>query len=195
MWQATAIPQVFVAEQPSRAGGPDLLWYAVHCKPHFEFRVARDFSQSGIETYLPVFEETHQWTDRKKTVLVPVFPGYVLTRFADVAGARTSILKNFGVIRILGHGHYLDAIPEEQVDSVRRLLASPLRCEGHPLIKEGATVRVRHGALKGLEGLMVRFKNKTRLVVSVDLLGRSISAEIDSGDVDVVPARRTGPPN
>lgn len=171
---------------PSSCEGAPTCWYAVHCKPHFEFEVASYLKGAALETYLPVFDELHRWSDRNKVVHVPVFPGYVLVRFADVPGSRTIILRNSGVLRILGHGKFIEPVPEEQIQAVRRLLAGPGPCEAHPLIQEGQPVRVKRGALKGLEGLLARIKNSTRLVVSMELLGRSVSAEIGAEDVEAI---------
>ncbi len=159
-------------------------WYAVYCRPNFEFVVGEQLRQSGLDTYVPVFRTTRQWSDRRKSIASPVFPGYVLARFLNTAAARTDILSKFGVVRILGSTSGIEPIPNAQVDAVRQMLDKRLRCEGHPLIRDGCRVRVKRGSLKGLEGLMVKFRNKSRLVVSIDLLGRSISAEIDASHVE-----------
>jgi transcription termination/antitermination protein NusG len=161
-------------------------WCAVYCRPRFEFAVADQLQTSNIETYLPVFDSLRQWSDRRKTIKVPVFPGYVLARMADTGANRATVLRKSGVVRILGNSKGIERIPEEEIESVRRILASDRPCKGHPLIREGARVRVRHGALKGLEGLMIRARNRTQLIVSVEILGRSVSTEIDGSELEIL---------
>jgi transcriptional antiterminator NusG len=161
-------------------------WCAIYCRPRFEFAVADQLQTSNIETYLPVFDSVRQWSDRRKTIKIPVFPGYVLARMADTGANRATVLRKSGVVRILGNSKGIEMIPAEEIESVRRILASDRPCKGHPLIREGARVRVRHGALKGLEGLMIRARNRTQLIVSIDILGRSVSTEIDSSELEIL---------
>jgi transcriptional antiterminator NusG len=166
-------------------------WCAVYCRPRFEFAVADQLQANNIETYLPVFDSVRQWSDRRKTIKVPVFPGYVLARMADTGANRATVLRKSGVVRILGNSTGIEKIPEEEIESVRRILASDRPCKGNPLIREGARVRVRHGVLKGLEGLMIRARNRTQLIVSVEILGRSVSTEIDGSELEILSQNHT----
>jgi transcription antitermination factor NusG len=161
-------------------------WYAVHTRSNFEKRIADELSAKGLESYLPSYEELHQWKDRKKKVDLPLFPGYVFTRFYDCPEARIAVLRTAGVVRILGQSGGIEPVPEQEIEGVRSVLGSKLPCYAHPLLREGAWVRVRRGALQGVEGLLVRLKNQTRLVVSVTLLSRSVAAEIDAADVEPI---------
>lgn len=159
-------------------------WYAVYTRSRQEAVVSRFLADTGIEHYLPSFEQAHQWSDRRKLVTVAAFPGYLFVHCAPTLENRRRVLQCQGVVRILGHGPEVFPVPDEEILAVRRLLESHLACEGHPLITEGAWVRVRHGALRGLEGLLLQIRNQSRLVVSVHLLGRSVSAEIPRGDLE-----------
>ncbi len=134
-------------------------------------------------TYLPVFSEVHQWKDRKKIIERPVFPGYLFTHMVDSREARLTVLRVDGVVRILGQAQGIEAVPAHEIEAIRRLLESTAGACTHPLLREGAWVRVKRGALKGLEGLLVRVKNRTRLVLSISLLSQSVSTEIDASDV------------
>lgn len=159
-------------------------WYVLHTRSRFEKRVAAELADRSAESYLPVWRERRRWTDRERLVDWPLFPGYVFVRFADSPEARLRVLRLPGVVRLLGRGQELDAVPDGELDAVRRLLGSGAPCVAHPFLKSGAWVRVKRGPLANLEGRLVRFKNQARLVLSVELLARSVAAEIDVGEVE-----------
>ena len=161
-------------------------WYAVSTRSHFEPTVAADLSAKGIESYLPAVREVHQWKDRKKTVDVPLFPGYVFARFADTDQARLLVLRVRGAVRILGQNNAIEPIPDPQIEGVRHLLQSQRHFALHPFLCEGALVRVKAGPLKGVEGLLVRVKNESRLVLTVNVLSQSVSTEIDVNAVELL---------
>jgi transcription antitermination factor NusG len=140
-------------------------------------------ADKGVENYLPTFREVHQWKDRQKIVELPVFPGYLFTCILDSRESRLAVLRSEGVISILGQGEAIEPIPSCEIEAVRHFLKSTARCCAHPLLREGAWVKVKRGALKGMEGLLVRAKNQHRLVLSITLLSQSVSTEIDASDV------------
>ena len=158
-------------------------WYAVRTRSNCETKARLILSGKGIETYLPTFREVHQWKDRKKVVEQPLFPGYLFARIADCRETRLSVLSSNGVVGILGRGERIEPVPDKEIEAVRRLLCSNTPCQAHPLLQEGAWVRVKRGSLKNIEGLLVRLKNQTRLVLSITLLSQSVSTEIDASDV------------
>lgn len=169
-----------------------LCWYALYTRSNFERRVAVELAAKSLENYLPAFQQLHQWKDRKKWVDVPVFPGYVFARFRDTEKTRLKVLRTAGTVRILGQADRIEPIPDAEIESVRRLLKSDVPCFAHPFLREGAWVRVKRGALKGLEGLLVRVKSQTRLVLSISLLSQSVATEIDVADVEVLrPAKKS----
>lgn len=178
--------------QSVTAGRPR--WYAVYTRSNFEKRVAAELAAKPVENYLPVVQEWHQWKDRKKLVEVPVFPGYVFARFADSTRNRLQVLHTAGTVRILGQREQIEPIPDREIESVQRLLQANVPCFAHPFLREGAWVRVKRGALQDLEGLLVRVKSKTRLVLSITLLSQAVATEIDISDVEVIRPRpkRTG---
>ncbi len=161
-------------------------WYAVYTRSNFEKRVAADLAAKHLENYLPLVEQLHQWKDRKKVVDVPVFPGYVFARFADSDKIRLQVLRTPGTVRILGQGDRIEPIPEVEIESIRRLLKANVPCFAHPFLREGAWVRVKRGALRDLEGILVRVKSKSRLVLSITLLSQAVATEIDISDVEVI---------
>lgn len=105
-------------------------------------------------------------------------------QMVDSGHCRLQVLKIDGVVRILGQGGRIEPVAQQEVEALQQLLQTTSRCLAHPLLREGSWVRVKRGALQGLEGLLVGMKNQTRLVLSVTLLSQSVSAEIDASDVE-----------
>ncbi len=175
------------------------LWYAAQTRSNFEKRVAAELEAKGFVSYLPAYEEVHRWKDRYKSVSLPLFPGYVFVRLLDDTRFRLQVLKTVGVVRILGHNGGIESIPEAEIESIRALLRARVPFLPHPFLREGDTVRVKRGALRGVEGTLVRVKNRARLVVSVTLLARSVAVEIDVADIEPVlrsrPALEASPEN
>lgn len=169
----------------------ELNWYALHTHSHCEQRVAFELSMRRFEVYLPVFREQHQWKDRKKLVELPLFPGYVFVRMLDLAATRLEVRKIDKVVRILGQGDRIEPVVDEEIEGLKRLLGASARCLAHPLLRRGAWVRVKRGALEGLEGLLIGTKSQSRLVVSITLLSQSVSTEIDASDVEFLRSTNT----
>jgi transcription termination/antitermination protein NusG len=165
---------------------PPPYWYAVHTRSNFEVRVADQFSAKGIENYLPAYEEMHQWQDRKRKVMVPLFPGYVFVRIGQHTRMRLPLLQTSGVVRIVGQGGTDEPVSDHEVEAIRSVLKSNLPCFAHPFLRQGAWVRVKRGPLKGVEGFLVRLKKQSRLVISVNVLSQSVATEVDCSDVELV---------
>jgi transcription antitermination factor NusG len=161
-------------------------WYAACTRSNYEYKIAQDVRSKGISHYLPGTVETRQWKDRRKELFVPLFPGYVFTRFADNSVNRLSVLKTPGVVRFLAVGSSLQAIPDHEIEAVRMLLASRRHCFPHPFLRDGCWVRVRRGALAGLEGTLIRHRGSSRLVISIDALSQSVATELDAADVEPI---------
>lgn len=161
-------------------------WYAIQSRSNFETRMCRELEVRGVESYCPSIREIHQWADRKKVVERPLFPGYVFAHFSDSAETRLSVLKSAGAVRILGKSGTIEPIPEVEIDSIRKALDSGRPFARHPFLREGARVRVRRGALKNVEGILMKVKNDVRLVLSISLFARSIATEVDLKDIEVL---------
>jgi transcription antitermination factor NusG len=162
------------------------LWYAVYTKSNYEKKVASLLSHRGITNYLPVWKEMHSWTDRRKVVDVPVFRGYVFARFEDSGRNRLTILQTPGVARIVSTCGGIEPIPEGEIVAVQQLLTSGVKCAPHPFLQEGDWVRVTKGPLQGVEGLFLRQKGPTRLLISVSLISQSVAVEIEAVDIEIV---------
>jgi transcription antitermination factor NusG len=156
-------------------------WYAVWTRSRHEQVVRSQLANKGVETFLPTITRWSRWKDRKKKIDWPLFPGYCFARFDP--RSRLPILKCTGVVSIISFNGDLAAIPDIEIESVRRLVESNLQYDPCPLIREGMMVEVVHGPLKGVVGRLVRKGAHARLVLSVDLIGKAVSAEVDAADV------------
>ena len=156
-------------------------WYAVWTRSRHEQVVRDQLERKGLEAFLPTITRWSRWKDRKKQVDWPLFPGYCFARFAG--SERLPVLKCTGVVSIVSFNGDIAAIPEHEIDGIRRLLDSDLQFDPCPLIREGMMVEVTHGPLKGVVGRLVRKGSHARLVLSVNLIGQAVSVEVDAADV------------
>lgn len=173
------------AERPCYTEEP-LRWYAVHTRSNFEKRVASELGTKRLQCFLPAVEEVHQWKDRKKLVELPLFPGYLFVRMANSEEARLKVLHTNGTVRILGYGTEIEPIADEEIGAIRRLIGSKVPLLTQPFLREGAWVRVVRGPLRDVEGQLLEVRKQTRLVVSINLLSRSVSTEIDARDAEAI---------
>jgi transcription antitermination factor NusG len=152
-------------------------WYAIRVRSKFERIVATALSGKGYEEYLPLYHARRTWSDRSKNLELPLFPGYLFCRF-DVQ-ARLPILITPGVVSIVGIGRVPIAISDHEVESIQTMVQSGLLLQPWPQLTVGSRVVIEQGPLKGLEGVTLDIKKKFHLFVSVPLLQRSVSVEID----------------
>ena len=137
--------------------------------------------RKGFEAFLPTITRWSRWKDRKKQIEWPLFPGYCFARFDGQH--RLPVLKCTGVVSIVSFDGEIAPIPEQEIESIRRLVQSELQFDPCPFIREGMMVEVVHGPLKGVVGRLVRKGAHARLVLSVDLIGQAVSVEVDAADV------------
>lgn len=159
-------------------------WYALYTRPRHEKAVYRSLTARGVEAFLPLHEVLSQWKDRRNWVAMPLFPGYLFVNLPkqDLWLVRATP----GVVHLLSDGQGPVPVPADQVLAVRELVERPVTVGRWPYVREGDRVVVKAGPLIGLEGFFVRRKNQSRLVMSVDLLGRSVAAEVDAECVELV---------
>jgi transcription antitermination factor NusG len=154
-----------------------VLWYALSVRPRFEKVVQTHLEKRGYEAFLPTYVSRNRWSDRVKSVTVPLFPGYTFCRF-DV-NRRLSILTTPGVQFVVGVKRTPLPVDEREIQTLQRSLSSGQPVQPWPYIDIGQTVQIERGPLTGLSGIVVRVKNVDRLIVSVSLLMRSVAVEID----------------
>jgi transcription antitermination factor NusG len=155
----------------------DDLWYALHVRPRFEKFVQTHLDDKGFETFLPTYTSKRRWSDRTKSITLPLFPSYIFCRFN--VHDRLPVLITPGVNAVVGVGKTPTAVDPEEISNIRHVMESGLATQPWPYLKAGETVEVQTGPLEGLKGIIVREKGCDRLVVMVTLLMRSVSVEID----------------
>jgi transcription antitermination factor NusG len=159
----------------------DLQWWAIYTRHQHEKVVTEMLSAKGFEVFLPLYDSIRRWKDRQKLLSLPLFPGYVFVRGG--LRQRLQVVSTPGVHTILSHGERVAIIPENEIEAIRRTIEGRLRVEPHPFLQCGDRVRVSRGALQDVEGILVRKKNQFRLVLTVEMLAKSVAVEIDATDV------------
>lgn len=164
---------------------PLIEWYAVHIKSRHEFQVNDRLRLKGIEVFLPTIERLRKWKDRKKLITFALFPGYLFVHTTRESHNLLSVLKVPGVVRLLctipGQP---DPIPDEQIESLKRLVANKEELDPYPYLNEGQRVRIKKGPLAGVEGILVEKLDKHILVLSVDVLRQGVALTITATDVE-----------
>jgi transcription antitermination factor NusG len=156
-------------------------WYAVRTLPRHEKLVRDQLARRHIEHFLPTMKRLSQWTDRKKEVEVPLFAGYCFARLRWED--RLPVLQAQGVMNFVGTAARAEPIPDEEIESLRKVLLNTSGFICHPYLKEGMIVEVVQGPLRGVKGRLIREAKYARLVLSITLIQRSLSIEIDAGSV------------
>jgi transcription antitermination factor NusG len=142
----------------------------------------------SVEYFLPVYQSVRQWQDRRVRLQLPLFPSYVFVRIP--VRERLRVLEVAGVASVVSFGGHPAPIPKEDIAIIRACLARDHVVQPHRYLKRGQRVRVSNGPLAGLTGIVVRQRNRTRLVISFVLLQRSVAVEIDAADLDPHAATR-----
>ena len=155
-------------------------WYAAYTCANHEKGVTQQLQRRPVECFLPLYESVRRWQDRRVRLQQPLFPGYVFVRVS--LRDRLQVLKVPGVAKLVGFDGHPTPVPKEDIEAVRACLIGCHSVQPHYYLQRGQRVRVLSGPLAGLTGIVVREKKATRLVVSLDLLMRSVSVEFDTAD-------------
>jgi transcription antitermination factor NusG len=173
----------------TRGDGISGCWCALYVRHQHEKTVAQILTNKGVETLLPLYSAKRQWKDRVKQLSLPLFPCYLFFRYRFEY--RPEVLATPGVHGFVGIGGRATPIPQAEIDAVREIVKKGDCVEPYPYLQCGDWVRVKSGPLEGIEGFMVRKKNDSRLVISVELLQKSAAVEVDISMVE--PQARQGP--
>ena len=174
-----------------RKASDRLRWFAIQVKSTHEKRVTSLLQYQTCECFLPLYTSRRRWSDRIKSVELPLFPGYVFSRFT--AADRIPILKTPSVISIVGIGATPTPIDECEIAAIQRAVASGFGLSPHPFLQVGQWVRINGGSLCGLEGIIADIRKRDRLILSVTMLQRSVAVEVDSAWVTPIGAPRAHP--
>ena len=162
--------------------GVEPSWYAVRTRPRHEKKVAAEFEERGIAIYLPLVTQVHRWSDRRKVVQVPLFSCYAFVHSTLDLHLRLAVYGISGALGFVGPNHQGIPIPDEQIENIRTLMTSKVPLMPYPLLKAGQRVRVRGGALDGVEGVLAS-QDDRRLVISVDSIHASFCITLEGYDV------------
>ena len=172
------LTETHISTDPAASGFP---WYALYVSPNRERVVSQLLRDRGYEVFMPTYRRLRQWSDRRVELDWPLFPGYTFGRF-DLERS-FPVLKMPGVVRFVGFGNRPVALPDSEIDAVRRMAAEGSQMWPHRFLRSGRRIRVQQGPLAGVEGMLVRVKSGHRLVISIDILQRSVAAEVDIAHV------------
>ena len=161
-------------------------WYAIHTRPRPEKWIAQELQEKRVLTFLPLLQQIHQWSDRRSKVEVPLFSCYAFVRIAQATEERLKVLRTPGVLGFVGSERQGTPIPDDQVENLRTAIRGKIPCALHPFVTAGKRVRIRGGSLDGVEGILVRQGGDQSLVVSVELLQRSVSLRVEGYDIELV---------
>lgn len=163
----------------------DKRWLCVQVRSGLELKSALCLNERGYETFVPVFEQKRQWSDRTKIVQVPLFTGYVFLRFT--ANSCYLAVTAPGVLRFVGNGRMPIAIEDSEIEALQFTTRAGLTCGPSAFLEVGQEVEVRLGPLASVRGKIVRFKNRQRLILSVNLIKKSAYVEVDGYEVIPLP--------
>jgi transcription antitermination factor NusG len=157
-------------------------WYAVSVYPRHEKQVAQMCQMKGVNYLLPLYSSLRRWKDRRKRLDMVLFPGYVFVNIALAERLRVLVLP--GVARFVTFHGQPAAVPDHEIRVLGLGAEGGLSIQPHPYLQKGRLVRVRNGPMTGVEGILVRRKDRFRVVISIDLIMSSVAAEVDEGDIE-----------
>jgi transcriptional antiterminator NusG len=161
-------------------------WYAVQTRSRHEKMVARQLERQGFATFLPLTTQLRQWSDRRKLIELPLFPGYAFLRMVYQPEQRLRVLGTEGIVSFVGmHGQGMP-IPDKQIEHIQTLMAAKVPLESYPFLKVGQRVKIRSGSLNGTEGILVGQESDRMLVISVELIQRSVSIRLQGYEVEPI---------
>jgi len=161
-------------------------WFAVHTRSKCEKKVATQLSEREINCFLPTVKEVRLWSDRRKVIDQPLFPGYVFVRIPPEDTMRVTVLRTNGVAGFVGIQGQGIPIPDGEIENVQLLLSSKVPYQPYPFLRVGQKVRIRGGFLDGVEGILAAKNSDRSVVISVDLIQRSLAVRVSGFDLEPV---------
>jgi transcription antitermination factor NusG len=157
-------------------------WYALYTCARHERRVAEQIERRQLSCFLPSYRCVRRWKDRRKELELALFPGYVFVNMS--LANKLKVLQVPGVVSFVSFHGQPAALPGEEIEALRNRLCGSSKIEPHPYLRAGRKVRVHSGPFQGLEGIIVRRKDRCRLIFSIDLIQRSLAIELDEADIE-----------
>ncbi|MBZ5599009.1 MAG: UpxY family transcription antiterminator [Acidobacteriia bacterium] len=160
-------------------------WYAILTRYRFERKVIAQLARKEVQTFLPLLDEVHRWSDRRQTLQIPLFPGYAFVCLELSSPARLDVLRTEGVLRFVTFGGDPTAVPGKQIEDLKKLLSHKVPCSLHAFLTLGRRVRIRGGCLDGLEGILEQNEEKS-LVISIESIQRSVAIKIEGYELELI---------
>jgi transcription antitermination factor NusG len=159
-------------------------WYALQTRAKHEKKVSAGLQERGVEAYAPTVREVHRWSDRSKAIDVPLFPCYTFVRGVMDSALHLKALRHPSVLHWVGCQGNPIAIPDSEMVSVLAVLRSGLPVGPHVFLRFGDRVRILGGSLEGVEGVLTGSGDNRRLIVSIDLLGKSVAVSLHNYELE-----------
>src|SRR5713101_6237941 len=157
-------------------------WYAGYTYPRHEKRVAEHLSHRSVELFLPLTHYVSHWKDRRKLIQLPLFPGYIFVRL-DLKD-RFRVLEVPGIAYLVGFHGTAEPLPDKDIDTLRVGLKQSRQVQQHSYVSAGRRVRITSGPLAGLTGIVLRTKKTFRVILSVELIRRSLVVDVDASSLE-----------
>jgi transcription antitermination factor NusG len=174
------------AMQPINSAHGEDRWYAFRTRSRHEKKATLQLQEAGIETFLPVASQVREWSDRRKIIELPLFPGYGFARINYLGNDRIRVLSIHGIVSFVGPNGCGTPVPDQQIQDLRKLMHHKTPCQPHPYIAVGRRVRIRGGALDGVEGVLTEQREDRSLVISLTPIERAVSIRIEGYELDVI---------
>jgi len=181
-FNARSLPSTSAVLLRTQSCSDQLRWYAIYTRSRHEKRIKEQLDSQSLESFLPLYEAVHRWKDRRMLVSLPVFPGYLFVRIV-LPEHRRPVIMLPGVVNLVGTPGCPTPIADYEIETLRRCAIRGQSMMPHPYLTAGRLVRVIRGPLADLEGILVRRKGQSRLILSVKLIARSVAVEVDASDV------------
>jgi transcription antitermination factor NusG len=181
--RADSASLIIVREPELRGAYVEPNWYVAYTRANHEKRVAKQLEGRTVDYFLPFYKSARRWKDRRVQLELPLFPGYVFVRLP--LRDRLRVLEVPGVVRLVGFDGHPAVLSEQEIEALRESLARELKVRPHPYLTVGRRVRIKSGPLSGLKGILVRKKGSFQVIVSIELIMRSVIAEVELSDLEL----------
>jgi transcriptional antiterminator NusG len=161
-------------------------WFAIQTRSRYEKKVTVELQERGVKAFLPLYSAKRQWSDRRQIVQLPLFPGYVFVRIAPMLETRVSVLRTNGVLSFVGVRNMGIPIPDCEIEGIQTVLEGGAASEPYPYLKVGQQVRICGGCFDGVSGVLMSVNGDKSLIVSVNLIQRSIAMRIEGYEVEAI---------
>lgn len=160
-------------------------WFAIYVKSRCEKKVAKTLDEIGIESFLPLIIRVKQWSDRKKKVEEPLFRSYIFVHISK--DEYYTVLHCDGVVKYITFGGKAATIPENQILAIKEYINDEdINDIEYDDFKEGQLVRIKAGQMRGLVGRFIEIRGKHRLIINIEVVGKSIPININRSNIEVI---------